>query len=608
MHRPIIGALAALLLLPGVALGASSNAFVDPNDGAILDAGTHPRAIPTALGFGKIAAVRDPNAVIYIVNTGYDDPPDPSDFEVSLRECVEGRLITGNLGQMPITSVGLPRYCLIIHQGYIALQSPLVATHPKLFIAGAISAGDGAEVTLAGSGYPCTNALLEIATSDVVVTHLRFRGKPHPGTDVLCASNGSTNHDAIRINKGAERVFIDHISAAYTTDEVIDIYSGKDVTISNSIIGPPLCWGPTAQLSTVGHNEPWHCRPNFSLGAKNVTYAYNLVAYGEQRAFNFAAGQRDASENPLPNQWGQIDVINNVSYYFREEHGLVSNRFGHTFANFVNNTMWNGPQYDPAKAYPIGLYNKDPSTVGGSNTTGFAVYHNGNRTFRTTIASLQGQAGGVNFCGITPGSNPPTVDCTITGLGVVSTTTPAIAPENIGLNGTGLSLDALDISTAILAEKTVITFAGANRCQNTAIPAVNAGRGCRNEIDTAIVADYQTCHQSPRKFSTANITGGASPWPNSRANAFGNDSFVTTGIGTDFDKDGIPDWYEQAHAPGMNWQVFDANVDNDGDGYHNIEEYLADLAATKQWYNIHRTGFATPLAVPPNNCGVAINP
>jgi Ca2+-binding RTX toxin-like protein len=58
----------------------------------------------------------------------------------------------------------------------------------------------------------------------------------------------------------------------------------------------------------------------------------------------------------------------------------------------------------------------------------------------------------------------------------------------------------------------------------------------------------------------------------------------TATAAADFDRDGMPDWFESLY--GFESRTFDANGDKDGDGYTNIEEYLNGLI----------TGFALPLS------------
>ena len=67
----------------------------------------------------------------------------------------------------------------------------------------------------------------------------------------------------------------------------------------------------------------------------------------------------------------------------------------------------------------------------------------------------------------------------------------------------------------------------------------------------------------------------------------------------DTDRDGMPDWFENQY--GFNATVFDANGDNDHDGYTNLEEYINGL-----YTGFDMGGGVTPAA--PAQIQVAVQP
>jgi hypothetical protein len=124
-----------------------------------------------------------------------------------------------------------PRLVVFRVGGVIALEKQLEVREPFLTIAGQTAPGDGVELLHAG---------LVIWTHDVVVQHLRVR----PGNVTTVEPD---DNDAIQVNGepdgtgGAFNVVLDHVSASWGEDEVLQTYFGvHDITVSWSIISEGL--------------------------------------------------------------------------------------------------------------------------------------------------------------------------------------------------------------------------------------------------------------------------------------------------------------------------------------------------------------------------------
>lgn len=80
-------------------------------------------------------------------------------------------------------------------------------------------------------------------------------------------------------------------------------------------------------------------------------------------------------------------------------------------------------------------------------------------------------------------------------------------------------------------------------------------------------------------------------WTSTVAASGGFAQLVSTGRSkTDTDINGMPDDWE-IQFQNTNAAVWDASSDADGDGYHNIEEYLSYLAQDEERYrNVYTAG------------------
>ncbi len=539
-----------------------AGAFANPDNGGIPDRAKHPIAFPTAIGFGRSASVRSANAVVYKINS-LEDSANPGDGKITYRECAQALSVTSPYS----IPAGRPRYCLFEVSGAIILQSPAQIKTPQIYIAGQSSPG-GIEFRL-GSNYNPVDALIDTRTGGdhMILRHVRARLGEHPGRT-------SINGDPIRINNSSHQI-IDHVSSMFGTDESLELAACTNCTVQWSIIGPNIC-------RNAGHTSALHCKTFFLKPAGNVTIAYNLSQHGVERGLNLAVGTN-------PERAGvamQADIFNNVVYHITDEGALLSDQFGSPFVNYISNVYFRGPQYTPTvNNYFPALYAR-----GGSYARGFNVYMKDNVTPRTRVSGQFGQnttdpfrnAVGIfsnspgTACGVTASGAQ---NCSVSGVNVAQNRSPAIAP---GVNG--LQYESWMISTPMQAMRNVLGFAGAERCRDGS---------CRDNVDEMYIEDVRSCDRAPYLFESA--------WTSTVAASGGFARLSSTGRAkVDADNDGMPDdWENQFQNTDAN--VWDANADDDGDGYPNIEEYLNYLARDDERYvDIYNAGSGS---LPAYNCG-----
>ena len=540
-----------------------ADAFANPDNGNIPDAGKHPIAFPTAIGFGRVTSVRANNAVVYKINS-LEDTANPGDGKITYRECAKALQVTSPYN----IPAGRPRYCVFDVSGSIQLQSEAWITVPKIYIAGQTSPG-GIEFRL-GSNYNPVDSLIDTRRGGdhLIARHIRARLGEH-------ANRPSDNGDSIRFN-GTRYQILDHVTSMYGTDESIEA-GCTDCTIQWSIIGPNIC-------RDAGHSSALHCKTFFLKPGNRVSVAYNLSQHGVQRGLNVAPGVLRA----VAGNTSQVDVLNNVIYNFVEEGGLISNQFGSVYANYIGNTYFRGAVWtDKNGNYWPALYNG--ATTG---PVGFSIYMKDNVSprnrisgqFGSTVTDFFKDAVGF-FNGVTPSTICGTTsngleNCAINGKDVVQNNGFVTAP---GINGK--QFEDWMISSPMQAMRNILSFGGADLCRDGS---------CRDNIDRAFIDDLRTCDSPPYLVDNpSTITSAASLGGYARFNATG-------GAKRDSDNDGMPDDWENLYS-NTDANVWDANEDTDGDGYPNIEEYLNMLAQDHLRYrDIYTAGKG---ALPAYNCG-----
>jgi lysophospholipase L1-like esterase len=229
-----------------------------------------------------------------------------------------------------------PRTVVFAVGGTIRLEKPLVVRQPRLTLAGQTAPGDG--ITLRGQPF-------EVAASDVVVRFIRAR----------LGDEGQVDGDAIGIVAG-QRIILDHVSASWSTDEVLSVSARFDVpersfdevTVQWALIGESLNRNAAKKASAKpGEAHGFGTLLRAAKGAR-VSFHHNVWLHHEDRM-------------PRPGNWhkpgmdpvgGLFDFRNNVFYNWgRERAGYNLDRDTRSSYNFINNCYWRGPNSKGAFAF-----------------------------------------------------------------------------------------------------------------------------------------------------------------------------------------------------------------------------------------------------------------
>lgn len=231
----------------------------------------------------------------------------------------------------------------------------------------------------------------------------------------------------------------------------------------------------------------------------------------------------------------QVDMINNIFYNSREAFGEIYDEHGRAKVNFVGNTFQMGPEtFLNLNAFYADFMYQN------SGKFGFDIYVKDN---------------------IDPNRRGLATEAENLILPAASRTFVVAQPV-----GQGLTASAYPVRQASLD---VLAFAGAT------LPK-------RDSQDSRVVSDFFTC-----KGSIIDDPAEVGGWP----------AMVVAAAPLDTDKDGMPDAWEDARKLNK-LSASDMNLDDDGDKYTNLEEYLNELAGD----NVSKIGKGLG-TLPAHRCG-----
>lgn len=148
------------------------------------------------------------------------------------------------------------------------IDGDLKIKHDHITLAGQTAPGDG--ITLKGN--------LAIDANDVIIRYLRVR----------------TDHEGDALGgRYRKNIILDHVSASWSTDEVLSLYHNENVTIQ---------W---CMITEACAKEDGSHRFGGIWGNQNGTYHHNLIAHNDSRNIRWASGcgYNDYRNNVLYN-WG----------------------------------------------------------------------------------------------------------------------------------------------------------------------------------------------------------------------------------------------------------------------------------------------------------------
>lgn len=278
-----------LFALTALSLGCSNSAGADgagePQPPTVVEP-TETPAFPGAVGFGAVSAGGRGGRIIPVTTLA-------DSGSGSFRACVMARG---------------PRVCVFRVSGVIRFTDrPPVIREPYLTIAGQTAPGGG--ITLAHAGGPNGRTPLVFkGTHDIIVQHIRVR------PDLFGESRES--EDGITI-ENSSRVIIDHVSATWARDELINGYDDNDeLTISNSIFALGI---PPHDKCALLASDP--------ADRQNVSFIGNICAHN---------GDRNPDVNfPVRSC---VEVINNIFYNAQSEFTEVWESEGGTPVSIVGNS------------------------------------------------------------------------------------------------------------------------------------------------------------------------------------------------------------------------------------------------------------------------------
>jgi hypothetical protein len=253
------------------------------------------QAFPGAIGYGAGSKGGRRGRVIAI-NTLADAGPG------SFRACVEERG---------------PRICIFRVSGVVRFTGkPPVISEPYLTIAGQTAPGEG--ITLAHGGGPLGRTpLLVKGTHDIVIRHIRVRN------DRIGGSREA--EDSITIER-SENVILDHLSASWARDELVNGYADNDrITISNSIFAEGI---PRHDKCALLASDP--------EGPQRFSFIGNICAHN---------GDRNPDLNFSPGSC--VEIVNNVFYNAQSEFAEIWQSFGGAPVALIGNSFIAGPNTRP---------------------------------------------------------------------------------------------------------------------------------------------------------------------------------------------------------------------------------------------------------------------
>jgi pectate lyase len=155
------------------------------------------------------------------------------------------------------------------------IEGDFKVKNDKITIAGQTAPGDGI----------CIKGSLKLDANDVIIRYIRVR--PNPSVGEVDAIDGEYNNN----------IMLDHVSASWSSDEVLSLYRNENVTIQWCMI--------TEACAKFKNGKNTGHRFGGIWGNNHGTYHHNLFAHNDSRNPRWASGSKynDYRNNVIYN-WG----------------------------------------------------------------------------------------------------------------------------------------------------------------------------------------------------------------------------------------------------------------------------------------------------------------
>ncbi len=450
-----------------------------------------------------------------------------------------------------------PRVIVFRVGGTITLQSPLELTSPYVTVAGQSAPGGGIQIRndpyapfgLAADSFQS----IRIATHDVVLRYLRVRPGPLDPNPACTRANAlvyplgydtcvdAADIRAINILPEAHHVVLDHLSLAWSSDELVAIQGATDVTLQWSILAEGMDFVlyegfvDGRYYRTHGHGiitgDDWSARAGEMTNRLSIHH--NLWAHNMDRNPSITSN----CASPAPSGDCTADVVNNVTYNWGDIGTYFANPLGHAFVNVEKNFYRPGPD-TPNLNHVMMLNDWTRSVFAVVPDAALGVHLSGNRV-QVSDTQIVDAVTQCNRWNTLAGRWDP---CDVTAYLLRRNPAPVV-----------------NTSPAELARDDVLSGAGASR----RLTALGALRANRDAADAGVVADVWA--------GTGRIIKEHDDFP-------GWPSLAGGSAPADNDRDGMPSAWERAQC--LDPLAPNDARDSDGDVYTDVEEYLNGTLAT----------------------------
>lgn len=413
-----------------------------------------------------------------------------------------------------------PRTVIFAVSGLITLESKLIIKNPYLTVAGQTAPGKG--ITLRKFNFGM------LGTHDAVVRFVRVR----PGNLAGVTLDGMGM-------AASDYCIADHCSISWTIDESFSSRAAQNITLQRTLI--------SEALNEAGHKKyPPGSQHGYaaSIGGQVGSFHHNLLAHNSGRNWSLAGGLDQTAHHT-----GWLDLRNNVVYNWQNR----TTDGGAAKVDFVNNYYKPGPA---SRVFHLLMPERN-------NIQGF-----GPQDYFVAGNIMEGRVGADDAWGGIIEPNPARRPAT-SGDAVVDhddARPSRFEPLNSFVKTQPFFESYVTTQTAAAAYKVVLSDVGCN------LPLID-------EHDARVIgetlAGTTTFRGSKTKLpglpDSQDDVGGWETYPEEHRAA-----------NWDADHDGLPDWWETLHGSNprsASGDFTDSNSDRDADGYTNLDDYLAWMAA-----------------------------